>query len=252
MPTAGVRREQTRKESMPISWLDLEASLAELMDIRDELLTEQPGLRDPQEREHALLVVEEALADYIKREVTKVDGVHKYCRYASATAAAARAEAAILLAKADRLEKQEERLKELCMTVMMAMGKLKLEGTAGRLIARQKSGGKLALQVQEDVIPDSYCDFTVTLPGDVWAQLRALLPRFWVDRVAGYLKQRKPSQERIREELGQQCGACRGAGVSVSDEINGFAPPCGECGGHGNNRVPGAQLLERGETIRIK
>lgn len=234
---------------MPISFMDLETSLAELMDIREEIITEQPGLRAPEERQQALAVIEDALAGYVKREVAKVDGIHGYCRYAAATAEAARAEAAVLLDKAKRLEAQEARLKDLCMAVMVATGKEKLQGSAGRVIARQKNGGKQSLQVQDGVIPDALCDYTITLQGETYARVKSLLSPAWRDVIERAVKERKASQERVREELAQPCGYCGGSGAINGNTEQG---PCGECGGAGTNRVPGAQLLERGETIRIK
>lgn len=229
--------------------MELEQGLADLMDMREELLAEQKGLRDPEGATQELAVVEEALADYVKREVARVDGIHGYCRYAAATAEAARAEAAVLIEKAKRLEAQEERLKNLCMGVMVAMGKHKLEGTAGRVIARQKNGGKQALQVQEEIIPDSLCDYTITLQGETYARVKSFLSPAWRDVIERAVKGRKSSQERVREELGQPCGYCGGSGAIGGNTEQG---PCGECGGAGTNRVPGVQLLERGETIRIK
>ncbi len=230
---------------MSISLFDLEKSLAELMDIRDELLTEQPGLRPAEERDQALAVVEDALAEYVQREVVKVDGIHSYCRYGIQTAKVAREEAKLFAEKADRLENAVQRVKDFCMAAMVAMGKFKLEGSGGRVIARQKSGGVEALQVQDGIVPDALCDYTIKLDGESFARIRAFLTPGWRESLDKSVVKREPSNSRIREKLASSCFACGGAGI-----LSGLR--CEECGGKGGSRVPGAQLLERGETIRFR
>ena len=205
-----------------INLYQIEEALTELLSAREELTADLTAGTQTEETAAELVEVEKALTEYVAREIAKVDGIHGYLRYAKLTAVAARQEAAEYLEHARRLEASEGRLKALCVDIMQAMGKTKLEGTCCRVLAVQGNGGMAPLTVQEDVLPDCYCDYHLALPGDLWATLLALVPGTWRDRIKGHLKARVSSNVRIREALAME------------------------------ENVPGAHLEERGFQLRVK
>jgi hypothetical protein len=200
----------------------IEQALSDLLTAREELLAEIPGLRQEEERAAELAAVEHALGDYVHSEIAKVDGIHAYLKYATLTAAASRQEAKDRIDAALRLEANVERLKALCVDIMLAAGKTRLEGTAGRVLAVQGNGGQQPLKIQDDVLPDVYRNVALVVPGELFAVLLGFLPRAWRDRLLSFVRAREPDQSAIRSALA--------AGEDV----------------------PGARLEERGSHLRVK
>lgn len=201
-----------------LSLWTIEESLVELLSAREELIEAlaDPDQNDPVgERPAELAEVEKALAEYVGREVAKVDGIHGYLKYATATAAAARQEAREMAERARRLEDNAARLKALCVDIMTAAGKKKLEGTAGRALRVQANGGLAPLVVDPAVLPAEYCDATIAVPANLLPAIREALGSYTVRVVSS-----APANERIRAALAE-------------------------------GPVPGAHLGERGSHLRI-
>ena len=178
----------------------IEDALAQLLAAREDLLAEQPGLRDADERDQELAAVELALEDYVRQEVSKVDGIHSYLKYARITADVARQDAKEASTRAKRLEDSVDRVKRIAAAVMEQQGKKRLEGTGGRMLLLKGNGGVAPLTIQDDIVPDAYCSFDVRLTGQVWATIRQYLPvrsRDLFDKCSN----RAPSQTLIRVAL---------------------------------------------------
>ena len=217
---------------MSITLWSIEDALVELLDARQQLIEEiehpepaaapTPELRAQvaeymaREKRAELAEVEKALAEYVGREIQKVDGIHAYLKWADATAKAAKEEAAAYAARCKRAEAARDRLKALVVDVMRATGKRRLEGTAGRVLRVQANGGLAPLEVDGDVLPDEYIDITVRLPLTEWRGLTEKCYPTASARILTYA----PATERIREALAE-------------------------------GPVPGAHLGERGEHLRL-
>ena len=198
----------------------IEEALAELLSAREDLLTETPGIRPEPERAAELTEVEKALAEYVAREVGKVDGIHGYLRAAEATEEAARAEAARFTARANSIKANVERVKRLVLDVMVMQGKKRIEGTAGRAITRQANGGVLPLVISDETAIPSDCKrATVQMPADEWESFREHMLDIGMTLISERVE---PDQKAIREAIVDTGG------------------------------VPGASLGERSEHIRIK
>jgi len=166
----------------------IEDALLGLLTAREELietdrLIESADNLSPAERGEAIAEneaeiqqVEKALAEYVAREIGKVDGIHHYLTHATVVAKEARAEAEAMRNRAVRIEANVARLKALCCDVMAAAGKKRIDGTAGRYLLRKGNGGLAPLVVQEDILPENFRDVTVRVPKQWWRELLASLP----------------------------------------------------------------------------
>lgn len=128
------------------SLFQIETQLAELIEYRDtEDLT-------PEER----AVVDQQIAEYVKREISKVDSVRAYIRHCEITATAAEEEAERIHDYAQTWKRRGERLKDLCKDLMSTLGKKRLEGKTGYLLLKG-NGGKQALEIYDvPLIPEEY------------------------------------------------------------------------------------------------
>jgi hypothetical protein len=239
-----------------LSLYTIEDALLQLLEAREELRAEiaaDPMHPDIDADAHGVRVsaaaaelaeVEKALAEYVTREVRKVDGIHNYLWSAKVAYEAAREESARFAERARRIKDSSDRLKQLCCDVLAAAGKKRLDGTGGRYLLRKGNGGLQPLQVQEDVLPEELVDVTVRLPLNEW---RALAARgIGVDR--GKIVAREPANDRIRAALQEPCKRC--GGIGERPEVG--PDPCIDCNGTGKATVPGARLLERGEHLECK
>ena len=200
-----------------LSLWTIEDSLATLLGAREELLAEsqQPNpTREAAEISTEIAEVEKALAEYLAREVAKVDGIHSYLRWAEANASAARVEAQQMAERARRLESGAKRLRQMCCDIMAQRGLKRLEGTGGRVLLRRGNGGLAPLNVQPEILPIELRDVVVRVRGDVAADMER---EGWAyERLSD-----EPSNGRIR------------AALAVGP-------------------VPGANLGERGESLQVK
>jgi hypothetical protein len=146
--------------------LDLEAPRTSLWDIEAQL-AELVEFRDTCESEDEIKAAETAIAEYIKLEITKVDGIRGYILHCEAKAKEADAFLDIAREEAERQRARREawldrskRLKQVCIGVIKATGKKKLEGRTGSLMVKG-NGGKVPLLLEEEPylsIPMSLCD----------------------------------------------------------------------------------------------
>jgi hypothetical protein len=169
-----------------ISLYEIEAGLSELMQAREEA-------EGPEE----VAAVEQAIQEYVSREVKKVDGIRSYIKYAQMAQSDA--------AKAAEVWGQRiERLKGMVKGIMEATGQKRLNGVTGYFMLKG-NGGLAPLNIQDDVLPDEYRNITVTMPLDIWnAAVMQIggIPQAGPGRI-------EPANTRIREALKE--GAVPGA-----------------------------------------
>ncbi len=178
-----------------LSLYNIEAGLLDLLTAREEVLAGEQTADTPMELEQ----INKALAEYVGREVAKVDGIHSYLAWAKSTAEEARAQAAAFGERARRIESGIERVKACCLDVLQAMNKKRLDGTAGRYLSIAGNGGVQPLSIQDDMLPPEYQDITVRLPRDVW---RGLLGDYILPEGVQVLDV-KPANGRIRAALAE-------------------------------------------------
>jgi hypothetical protein len=183
-----------------LSLYSIEQAFLDLLTAREEVLAGEQGPDTPAE----LAEIEKALAEYVKREVVKVDGIHAYLGWAKATAEEARRESAAMAERARRIEAGMDRVKGICLDAMQMIGKKRIDGTAGRYLSVQGNGGVQPLGIQEGMVPGGLRDVTVKMPLDAWQAVQLHAPQ---DPVSAYAVMRakvlanEPSNGRIREAL---------------------------------------------------
>ncbi len=181
---------------------DIERTLHEMVDIWQEAQTPE-----------AIEEAEQAIRVYIEAEVRKVDNIRKYVRFCDAQSAAAKAEAALQRSRQAVWEARADRLKQFVYDVMQSFRVKKLEGNTGSL-AIKNNGGKLPLSiVSEELVPDEYCDMTVTMPLHLWKRFMELSGMSHMPGIEACFKTgpRIPSSILIRTvlEAGEGVPGCR-------------------------------------------
>lgn len=197
-----------------------------LYQIQDDLmqllgLAEEPDL-DPESK----AAIDQQISAYFMAQVRKVDGIAVAVRACRSAAAEVRAERARLDAILEAWEARERRIKDNAMYAMQAHGVRVLETPKNKLRI-QGNGGVEPLFVDEKREVDEFHDITVTLTICQWCDLvkAGLAAEVLTESQAVEFERRFPSfpsNERIRGAL------TRG------------------------NKVPGAQLLTRGQHLRVE
>jgi hypothetical protein len=183
-----------------LSLYSIEQAFLDLLTAREEVLAGEQTADTPAE----LAEIEKALAEYCRRELVKVDGIHSYLGWAKSTAEEARRESAAMAERARRIEAGMDRVKSICIEAMQMIGKKRIDGTAGRYLSLQGNGGLQPLGIQEDMVPEGLRDVTVKMPLDAWQAVQLHAPQ---DPVSAYAVMRakvvanEPSNGRIREAL---------------------------------------------------
>jgi hypothetical protein len=215
----------------------IEDSLLQLVAAREDAAADMEISED--ERRDRLQVIDTALADYIRQEITKVDNVRSYLMHCKLMADAARAERAAMEARVRIWEARESRLKGICISALDAADKKRVEGKTGSLSVRGNGGLQPLVVDQQEMVPDEVCVWVGTVGPAVWKRIQMLA----ITDPATKLE-RQPSNAAIREALGKPCPEC-GALPAPSDA-------CQTCGGTGTMGVPGAHLEPRGRCLVVK
>ncbi len=223
---------------MDLTLFKLEAELHDLVNLREQM-EEQGEDTGP---------IDNAIADYIRREVRKVDGIRDYIKHAEMIADAADAEAKAQKRRRDIARAAIDRLKEFVKAVMIETETTRLDGAKGK-ITLQKNGGSTPVVINNDLlIPEYFYDYTGMISGAELDFVKTSIGDMWFKRIFGeFLK--TPNKDRIRKELETICETCGGDGLMQGNKYNTVG--CLECNGTGKRLVPGAHLGDRGQHVRI-
>jgi hypothetical protein len=227
----------------------IEDSLVQLVGAREDAASDIGISED--ERRDQLQVIDNALADYVRQEITKVDNVRSYLLHCRLMADAARAERAAMEARVRLWEARESRLKEICILALDSVAKKRVEGKTGSLSVRG-NGGVQPLEISgwnkdsarwadsdPGLLPDEVCVWAGTVGPLTWRRIQMLAiadPQTKLER--------QPSNAAIREALGKSCPEC--------GELPAPSDACQTCGGTGTMGIPGAHLEPRGRSLVVK
>jgi len=240
--------------SLELSLYTIESDLSNLIEMREHVREELGENATPEEIAEETAAIDNAIALYIKSEITKVDNIRAFWRHCELMRDAAKAEAETQAQRAKAWGSRLDRLRETCRSVMETIpfpaGKpRKLEGRTGSLLLKA-NGGKQAVEVtDESLVPDELCTVTVTMSVELW---NAAAVFFAEDLVGTKVGPRTPMLSLIGEALQGKCGPCSGTG---SVRINGArvdVQTCPECGGSGHQSVPGCRLSPRSNHVECK
>ncbi len=144
-----------------MSLFHIEQQLADLLALREEMAAAG--------EDTAACDIE--IAEYVRKEVVKVDSVRGYLRHCQVIATEARAEAKRLLDWADSWENRAAYLKGIAQDAMTILGKKRLDGKHGYLLLKG-NGGKQAVEVTEpSLIPDWFVGVRAAMTLQEWKQL---------------------------------------------------------------------------------
>jgi Siphovirus Gp157 len=163
---------------MNLTLYNIEHELLEVLQLRDEVASD-PDMT-PQEIAESLKAIDQHIAEYVKAEVAKVDGMAAWIRECETRKMA-------IAEQIDRLERAEDawgrrvdRLREMVVAVMQETGQTKLKGAFSTL-RLQKNPPSVEIS-QPELVPAEYQRVTVTMPLHVWQRLRVVI-------VAGAIKE---------------------------------------------------------------
>ena len=219
----------------------IESALLELLDAREEADTPE-----------AVTACDEALAEYVAREVQKVDNIRGLIKHCQVVARAAREEARDQEARARAWERREERVKAFVQVVMEQFNLPRLEGRAGRLMLKGNGGLKPLEITDPAVIPEECVRYAGWISGRMMRQLREELNFALLSSADMYLE-RVVDNDAVRRAL-KTCEVCHGSGeVTVDAEYSeACGGTCPACAGSGLGGVPGARLRDRGKHVEVK
>ena len=196
-----------------LSLYAIEDALMQLIEMRED-----PTLQ-PDER----AAVEQTLAEYVEREVVKVDNIRGFLKHCDMMAREAKAEAATQAERARLWEARADRVKLMCAAVMEKAGAKKLEGRTG-VIRLKGNGGLVPLEVTDPAaVPNECCRYVGWISAELWTKIYAAVEAaIAMDHLeAGYKLDRVVDNERTRRVLTAEGG------------------------------VPGARLGERGKHVEV-
>jgi len=180
--------------SQSLTLYDIESGLLDLECLRDEALADG-GLPED------LAPIDQAIAEYVQREIRKVDGCAAWLRECDMRAQAAEEEAERLRARARLYYEKRDRFKAHILAVMEAVGETRIEGKTSTLVLR-KNPPKVEVR-QPEMVPPNYRRFTAKLTGQQRGRLisaltndpdlqQAIIEAKWLDdsksRIAEALK----------------------------------------------------------------
>ena len=206
-------------EKPRFSLFEIEHALTELLTAR----AEAEEIPEGPEREQALAAVDQAMAEYVERELQKADNIIGFCRTLKRATEAAKEDRDYYARRAGFLDRTLQRMKEYAHIAMEAAGKKRIDGRSGYLLVKNNGGIEPLVISNETIIPDDHCKFIVTVPGEQWRAVHDCLRGMHIiGLLTGYQTQRVPDTAVIRDTLK------RGDGV------------------------PGAHLEHRGQHVEVK
>lgn len=224
---------------MNLSLWNIEAELANLIDLRDQMA----------EAGEDVVPCETAIREYCQRELQKVDAIRSYLKHAEMMAAAARSEAEQQAARAKAWQARIDRLKEFCKVTMETWEAKRLDGSTGSILLKANGGRQPVTITNADLIPEELVQYEGRISGAAMEQMLQAMPTLLAYRntdatiwMRGVDLERIPHKGRIAEALAAACPNCKG-----------LTPiKCEECDGTGHSKVPGAHLGDRGQHVEIR
>lgn len=166
----------------------IQTELIELMEYREEVAGEvRVTEADKQEQAEALKAIDQSIAEYVKREVTKVDNTVGFLRECQARQKALKEEEQRIAALRKRWEDREERVKKyvaevlaiqlLPETIVEAKQNQVLRRLNGRVNELKLCKSPASVEVtDESLLPDELVTITATMPLSEWRDVEVVLP----------------------------------------------------------------------------
>lgn len=173
-----------------LSLYQIESELLQLMELRDEvagMTLVREG--DAGEREQQLAAIDQSIAEYVRREVTKVDNVAGFLRECKTRAAVLKQEEERVRGLRKTWEDREARLKDrIAEALAMDVDPQAIVEAAQNSILKRLHGRSNELKLckspesveitDASLVPSEFRTVTVTMPLAAWDQIRDQVPGF--------------------------------------------------------------------------
>lgn len=230
-------------------------------------LAEGAGDESDASKLHAELeAIEYGITQFVAQQLRDVDGLRAPLKALEQGVAINKADAVAATNRAIILQNRYDRLKDLIKQCMVALDQAgewkpkqtrKFESARGSFTLRGNGGAQPVVVTDETLVPDEYCQVTVTMRFQMWKEICAQCG----DALVATTKTgpRTPRLSTIAEALNAPCPRCDGNGVVEAwgelDDDAEYRPaenPCKECQGTGKQSVAGCHLGPRGESVVVK
>lgn len=145
----------------------IETQLLELLNFR-ESVSEDPDMT-PAEQKDSLEAIDRQIAEYIRAEVKKCDGIARYLREFETRAEALKAEAKRCSEMAKAWEKRHEALENMVVDVMQATKQTRIDGRHS--VLQLKKNPPSVEVAQPELLPHELLRTTVKIPFALWRKV---------------------------------------------------------------------------------
>lgn len=157
----------TVTEKPNLTLYGIETQLLELLNFRDSV-AEDPDM-SPSEIEQSLKACDLQIAEYIRAEVKKCDGIARYLREFETRAEALKAEATRCNEMAKAWEKRHDNLEAMVIDIMQVTKQTRIDGRHS--ILQLKKNPPSVEVAQPELVPNELMRISVTLPLDSWHKI---------------------------------------------------------------------------------
>lgn len=160
--------QQREKPQLPnLTLYGIETQLMELLNFRESIL-DDPDMT-PSDQKDSLAAIDQQIAEYIRAEVKKVDGIAGYLREFEAREAAEAEEIERLERRKRMWKTRRENLTKMVIEIMQATKQTRIDGRHSVLqLAKNPPSVEVA---QENLVPSEYRRAKVTMPADLFIKL---------------------------------------------------------------------------------
>jgi hypothetical protein len=209
--TATQERGMTATEKPNLTLYGIETQLLELLNFRESIESD-PDMT-PQEQQESLKACDESIAEYIRAEVKKCDGIARYLREFEARAAALKEEAARCTQMAKNWQKRYDSLEAMVIDIMQVTKQTRIDGRHS--VLQLKKNPPSVEIVQPGFLPADLVRVAVKLTVEQWGHIINWLkpaPSLQIElstAVAG--KDPEPMKDEIKKRLKEGDGVpgCR-------------------------------------------
>lgn len=197
----------TATEKPNLTLYGIETQLLELLNFRESIESD-PDMT-PQEQQESLKACDESIAEYIRAEVKKADGIALYLREFEMRAEALEIESKRLQRKADDWWRRHENLTNMVVDVMKATKQTRIDGRHS--VLQLKKNPPSVEVAQPDMVPGDMQRVTVKMTMAQWQQTVAAMPMALAIELTGCAAPPEPMKTEIAKRLKEGDGVpgCR-------------------------------------------
>jgi hypothetical protein len=197
----------TATEKPNLTLYGIETQLLELLNFRESIESD-PDMT-PQEQQESLKACDESIAEYIRAEVKKCDGIAMYLREFAARAQAETDEIERLKRRKRMWDKRYESLEAMVIDIMQVTKQTRIDGRHS--VLQLKKNPPSVEVAQPDMVPGDMQRVTVKMTMAQWQQTVAAMPMALAIELTGCAAPPEPMKTEIAKRLKEGDGVpgCR-------------------------------------------